>query len=56
MSTRRSAAISKGAWTARASAAHLLPDFDQLIEVLWGRRRFRPFHMPPKTSPNRKGD
>jgi len=40
----------------RASAAHLLADFDQLIEVLWGRRTFRPFHMPPKTSPNRKGD
>jgi hypothetical protein len=34
--------------TATADARRLQADFDRLIEVLWGRRRFRVFEMPPR--------
>jgi hypothetical protein len=37
-----------GAW-------QLLNDFDRLIELLWGPRTFRAFHLPPKTRPQTKG-
>jgi hypothetical protein len=39
---------SNGAAGSKADARRLLADFDRLIEILWGPRRFRPLDMPPR--------
>jgi hypothetical protein len=39
---QRCLGVGTGAWT-------LLDEFDRLIEILWGPRKFREFKMPPKS-------
>jgi hypothetical protein len=36
---------------AAVDAWRLLAEFDRLIEILWGPRRFRPLHMPARRAP-----
>jgi serine/threonine protein kinase len=49
-------AFAKGCQTSRRSAWALKEDYDELLERLYGRRRFHPFHMPTEPALNRKKD